>query len=75
MEKDHKEIGRELDLFHLEGNNPGVVFWHPKGATLYYLVVDHLRGKLKYQGYLELKTPASSVTMQRAVQSRPSSHS
>ena len=57
MEKDHKEIGRELDLFHLEGNNPGVVFWHPKGATLYYLVVDHLRGKLKYQGYLELKTP------------------
>src|SRR3990167_2614809 len=57
MEKDHKDIGRNLDLFHLEGKNPGVVFWHPKGATLYHLVIDHLRKKLKDQGYLEIKTP------------------
>lgn len=56
-QKDHKELGRILDLFHLEGKNPGVVFWHPKGTILYHLVVDHLRAKLKEQGYLEIKTP------------------
>ena len=54
---DHKEIGKVLDLFHLEGENPGVVFWHSKGATLYNLIVDDLKNELKTQGYKLLKTP------------------
>lgn len=56
-EIDHKEFGKQLDLFHLEGTNPGVIFWHPKGTLLYHTIVDDLRGELKKQGYQELKTP------------------
>lgn len=54
---DHREIGKNLDLFHFEGANPGVVFWHPKGAQLYHTIIDDLRGELKKQDYQELKTP------------------
>lgn len=54
---DHKEIGKKLDLFHLEGQNPGVIFWHPKGAKLYHTIVDDLRSELDKQDYRELKTP------------------
>jgi threonyl-tRNA synthetase len=56
-EIDHKEIGKKLDLFHLEGANPGMVFWHPKGALVYHIIVDDLRTELAKQGYQELKTP------------------
>lgn len=54
---DHKEIGKKLDLFHLEGESPGVIFWHPKGAILYHQIVNDLRCELAKQGYQELKTP------------------
>ena len=54
---DHKELGRKLDLFHFSPDSPGFVFWHPKGATLFNLVVDDLRTKLTEMGYQELKTP------------------
>ncbi len=57
MEQDHKEIGKNLDLFHLEGENPGVVFWHPNGALVYNLVLDDLKAELVKQGYKLLKTP------------------
>ncbi|MBM2821134.1 MAG: thrS, partial [Candidatus Berkelbacteria bacterium] len=56
-QQDHKEIGKNLDLFHLEGENPGVIFWHPKGATLYNLIADDLKKELTKQGYQFLKTP------------------
>jgi len=46
-----------LDLFHLEGENPGVVFWHSKGATLFNLIVEDLNKELLKQGYQLLKTP------------------
>lgn len=55
--KDHKEIGRELDLFHLEGDNPGVIFWHPKGTTLYDIIVNDLKSNLLKNGYQFVKTP------------------
>lgn len=54
---DHKEVGKVLDLFHLEGENPGVVFWHPKGAMLYNLIVEDLKSELVKQGYKLVKTP------------------
>jgi len=54
---DHKELGRLLDLFHLEGDNPGVSFWHPKGTTIYNLIVDDLKKELSKDGYKLLKTP------------------
>jgi len=54
---DHKEIGKNLDLFHLEGASPGVIFWHPKGAILYHQIINDLRDELSKQGYQELKTP------------------
>lgn len=57
MEQDHKEIGKQLDLFHLEGENPGVVFWHSKGTTLYNIITDDLKSELIKQGYELLKTP------------------
>lgn len=54
---DHKEIGKKLDLFHMENESPGVIFWHPKGARLYHTIVDDLRREVADQDYQELKTP------------------
>lgn len=53
---DHRKIGRELDLFHIE-DNPGEVFWHPNGWTLYLTVQQHVRQKIKEDGYVEVNTP------------------
>ena len=54
---DHRKIGRELDLFHIEEDNPGEVFWHPNGWTLYLAVQQHVRQKIKEDGYVEVNTP------------------
>ena len=54
---DHRKIGRELDLFHSEEDNPGEVFWHPNGWTLYLTVQQHVRQKIKEDGYVEVNTP------------------
>lgn len=54
---DHRKIGRELDLFHIEEDNPGEVFWHPNGWTLYLTVQQHVRQKIKEDGYVEVNTP------------------
>lgn len=54
---DHRKIGRELDLFHIEEDNPGEVFWHPNGWTLYLTVQQHVRRKIKEDGYVEVNTP------------------
>lgn len=55
--KDHREIGRELDLFTMHEYAPGAAFWLPKGWTLYKTLVEFIRSKIEPVGYLEISTP------------------
>ena len=55
--RDHRRLGRELDLFHIQEEAVGSVFWHPQGWTLYRQIENHLRKKLDRAGYQEVKTP------------------
>ena len=55
--RDHRRIGREMHLFHLEEAATGSVFWHPKGWKLYRTVEDYMRRRLDAAGYQEVKTP------------------
>lgn len=55
--RDHRKLGRELDLFHLDEHAPGLVFWHPKGWTLWQQVEQYMRAVYRDNGYLEVKGP------------------
>jgi threonyl-tRNA synthetase len=55
--RDHRRLGRELDLFHLQEEAPGQVFWHPKGWTIFRVLENFIRGRLAKAGYDEVKTP------------------
>ncbi|MCK5920120.1 MAG: TGS domain-containing protein, partial [Methylococcales bacterium] len=55
--RDHRKIGKALSLFHIQEEAPGMVFWHDKGWTIYRLIEDYIREKLRYHGYTEVKTP------------------
>jgi threonyl-tRNA synthetase len=55
--RDHRKLGKELDLFSFHEEGPGFPFWHPRGMVLYNQVVDFLRRKLTAGGYGEVKTP------------------
>lgn len=55
--RDHRKLGKELDLFHIEDENPGQVFWHPNGWTMYRILEDYVRSKVKEDGYVEVRTP------------------
>lgn len=55
--RDHRKLGKQLDLFHLQDEAPGMVFWHPNGWHIYQTIEQHMRQKLRQQGYLEIKTP------------------
>jgi len=55
--RDHRKLGRELDLFHLDEYSPGTVFWHPKGWTVWQQVEQHMRGVYRDNGYQEVKGP------------------
>ena len=55
--RDHRKLGKQLDLFHLQEEAPGMVFWHPKGWTLYRILQNYIREKLSKRGYLEVNTP------------------
>ncbi len=55
--RDHRKIGRELDLFHLQEEAQGSVFWHPKGFVIWKQLEAYLRRKLDADGYVEVKTP------------------
>ncbi|WP_153116419.1 threonine--tRNA ligase [Rhodocyclus tenuis] len=55
--RDHRRIGRQLDLFHLQDEAPGMVFWHPKGWTIWQEVEQYMRRVLNESGYQEVKTP------------------
>ncbi|MEM9780755.1 MAG: threonine--tRNA ligase, partial [Pseudomonadota bacterium] len=57
QKRDHRKLGREMDLFHIQEEAPGMVFWHPNGWTLYRTLEDYMRRKLTKAGYQEVKTP------------------
>ena len=54
----HVKIGKELDLFHMQQEAVGMVFWHDKGWTLWRIIEDYIRNKLKEHDYIEVKTPS-----------------
>ncbi len=55
--RDHRKLGRELDLFHLDEHAPGLVFWHPKGWTVWQQVEQYMRKTYQITGYNEVKAP------------------
>ncbi|QSQ16865.1 threonine--tRNA ligase [Myxococcus landrumensis] len=56
-EHDHRALGQRLDLFHLQEEAPGMVFWHPRGFQLYRLLEEHVRQRMRREGYLEVRSP------------------
>jgi len=56
--RDHRRLGTQLDLFHMEEDAPGMVFWHPKGWMLWQLVEQYMRRVYRDNGYLEVRGPA-----------------
>ena len=55
--RDHRKIGKALDLFHTQEEAPGMVFWHDKGWQIYLIIEDYIRGRLRARGYQEVHTP------------------
>lgn len=55
--RDHRKLAKQMDLFHLQDEAPGMVFWHPKGWSLWQVIEQHLRHELATAGYQEIKTP------------------
>lgn len=55
--RDHRKLGKTLDLFHLQEEAPGMVFWHPKGWQVWQAVEQYMRGRLTDAGYDEVRTP------------------
>ncbi len=55
--RDHRKIGKKLDLFHLQEEAPGMVFWHPNGWTIYQVIERYMRSKQLARGYQEIRTP------------------
>ena len=55
--RDHRRLGREMDLFHMQEEAPGQVFWHPNGWTIYTALQDYMRRRQRADGYVEVNTP------------------
>ena len=55
--RDHRKLGREMDLFHFQEEAPGSVFWHPKGWTLFQTLIGYMRRRLDREGYQEVNSP------------------
>ena len=55
--RDHRRLGRELDLFHMQEEAVGSIFWHPRGWSLYREIEAHVRRRLEDGDYKEVKTP------------------
>jgi threonyl-tRNA synthetase len=55
--RDHRRIGRELDLFHMQEEAPGAVFWHPKGWQIFQTLIQYMRGKQRAFGFQEVNAP------------------
>ena len=62
--RDHRKLGRQLDLFHLQDEAPGMVFWHPHGWTMWQIIEQYMRHLLNNAGYREVRTP---MVMDRAL--------
>ena len=56
--RDHRKLGQEMDLFHLDPEDPGQIFWHPNGWTIYTVMQDYMRKMIRRDGYQEVHTPA-----------------
>jgi len=56
--RDHRRLGREMDLFHFQEEAPGAVFWHPHGWTLFRSLIDYMRTRQERAGYTEISTPS-----------------
>ena len=55
--RDHRKVGRAMELFHMQEEGRGMVFWHPKGWVLWRVIEDYMRRRLDAAGYVEVKTP------------------
>ena len=55
--RDHRKLGRVMDLFHMQEEGPGSIFWHPKGWTLFQSLIDYMRRRQDEAGYVEVNTP------------------
>ena len=55
--RDHRNLAKTLDLFHLQEEAPGMVFWHPNGWAVYRVLEDYIRDRLEHSGYQEIRTP------------------
>ncbi len=55
--RDHRKIGQAMDLFHIQEEGRGMIFWHPKGWTLYRTLQNYVRRRMEGEGYVEVKTP------------------
>ncbi|MDX7950907.1 threonine--tRNA ligase [Lichenihabitans sp. Uapishka_5] len=55
--RDHRRLGREMDLFHFQEEGPGTIFWHPKGWTLFQTLIGYMRRRQQAAGYIEVNTP------------------
>ncbi|MCB4812392.1 threonine--tRNA ligase [Methylovorus menthalis] len=55
--RDHRKLGKQLDYFHMQDEAPGMVFWHPRGWSLWQEVEQYMRGLFRQYGYQEVKTP------------------
>src|SRR6201996_5899489 len=55
--RDHRKIGAAMDLFHIQEEGRGMIFWHPKGWTLYRTLQNYVRRRIEAEGYVEVKTP------------------
>ncbi|PPQ39289.1 threonyl-tRNA synthetase [Rhodoblastus acidophilus] len=55
--RDHRRLGREMDLFHFQEEGPGTIFWHPKGWTLFQCLISFMRRRQQAAGYIEVNTP------------------
>ncbi|MDO6459832.1 threonine--tRNA ligase [Granulosicoccaceae sp. 1_MG-2023] len=55
--RDHRRLGKQLDLFHLQEEAPGMVFWHPRGWAIYQAIEQYMRRNQRLRGYQEVKTP------------------
>lgn len=54
---DHRRLGSDLSLYHIQENAPGMVFWHPRGYSVYRVLEDYIRGKMRRLGFREIRTP------------------
>jgi len=55
--RDHRKLGKQLELFHMQDSSPGMVFWHPKGWTLWQEIEQYMRAKFREHDYQEVRTP------------------